>query len=217
MSENMINEMEELLDRIYTIIQKEAWEDGRVLLNTTNWTRFNNVDITFNKISDTYNLKGRTSAYWLDNTGIYNNLIIRAMAINHELKKRYNGLPSVHFNLKIYYRTDAFKPSDVLFKSNNYNFRVEDFIKVCEYVIKIIEVEYNIDLKLYSKALKGFKNLYLVLNNKKEEKPYNEQLQYMNEILLEIYKKTDGDSKTDNSKREIALLIKLAIDFWINE
>lgn len=46
---------------------------------------------------------------------------------------------------------------------------------------------------------------------------HNEQLHFMNEMLLEIYKKIDNDSKKENSKREMALLIDLAIDFWINE
>jgi len=218
MNEDIINEMEQLLDRIYTIIQKRDWEDGRDLLNTTNWTRYDTVNTTFNKISNSCNFFGRTSSYFLNDTGIYNNLVIRAMSINNELKNKYRGLPSANFIIKIYCRNDFFTRNEILFQtSNGSNFSVEDFIKVCEYVIKVIEVEYNLDLKAYTEALKGFKSLYLVLNNKKEEKPHNEQLHYMNEILLEIYKKIDNDPKKENSKKEIALLIDLAIDFWMNE
>lgn len=217
MNENIINEIEQLLNRIYMIIKKGDWEEGRNLLNTIDWTRYNEANTTFDKISNSCNLIGRTSAYYLNNTEIYNNLVIRAMSINNELKSKYKGLPSVNFNIKIYYRNDIFRRNEILFKTNNgSDFSVEDFIKVCEYVIKIIEIEYSLDLKEYTEALKGFKSLYLVLNNKKEEKPYNEQLHYMNEILLEIYKKIENDSKKENSKREIALLIDSAIDFWVN-
>ena len=34
-NEDIINEMEQLLDRIYKIIQKRDWKEGRNLLSTT--------------------------------------------------------------------------------------------------------------------------------------------------------------------------------------
>ena len=115
----------------------------------------------------------------------------------------------------LYYNPPYFTSDYILYESNGRRLTVSDLLKVIGYAKKSIEtVGMEVDPR-FSYALTALNSLDLVLNNKKEDKPFNKALHIANDVLSDIAKSLEIKSVSDSQISGISLLFDLAIDFLV--
>ena len=109
-----------------------------------------------------------------------------------------------------------FAKSDILYEKGDKKLSVADFLSVCGYAVKIGEA-INPNDALYDEAesaVRVFKGLELVLNNKGESNTIPKMLHLANDFLLRAVKPSLDKKEHKHVAIGLSLLVDLVIDFF---
>ncbi len=116
----------------------------------------------------------------------------------------------------VFERDVVWKGSDVLYGHGAGVLDVEDFLKVCGYAVKVGEA-IDLNNELFDEAgaaVRVFKGLEFVLNNKGESNTIPKMLHLANDFLLRAVKPSLGEKEQKQVAVGLSLLVDLVIDFF---
>ena len=136
------------------------------------------------------------------------------------------NIRNIYQNHYIYAQSILFQPNhiftqdEVLYQdSQGQQLKVADLLKVSKYAISIAEAiaPENKEFTTANAAITTFQGIDAILNNKPENKPVNKMLHLATSFLSSVVKSA---LKDENSKRGVAIsaiMVDLAIDFFVKE
>ena len=180
-------------------------------------------DQTFNKVALNHGhipTGIKIDIYKLDEINTDLHIEAAHIVLNSEITKRINEFEKYRrTEMLLFESKQEFSNTQVLYRNEENNLRVEDLLKVSKYSIAFAEIMNPDDenIELASAVITVFQGIEAVLNNKPLDIPMNKKLHIANGFLSSIVKANIENKDTKRGITITSTLIDLVIDFFTGE
>lgn len=158
---------------------------------------------------------GWCNTFLLEGENLEQNVRFYTNAINVRINQYYNWSVSSTAIQKIFFQSQPLSQDYVLYKKNEKDLKVSDFLSVLSYGKKFADAFFGVDSPKTSEYMLAVKTVDLAINHEKDDKPLNKTLHIINDVLTESVKYRQKDKGGKMLVSGISLLVDLTIDFLV--
>lgn len=151
----------------------------------------------------------------LNSKGTDDNVELYLWVINNRINRCNNWLVSSTAIQKIFFQSQPLSQDYVLYKKDEKDLKVSDFLSVLSYGKKFAETFFGIDSPKTNEYMLAVKSVDSAINHKDDDKPINKTLHIINDVLTESVKDNQKDKGGKMLMSGISLLVDLTIDFLV--